>query len=236
MDDFGQRKLKLDALVRMVLNSRVTHAFVDAIPGLHDLVQLGKLENMLLEPLPGDAHYDLVIVDAPATGHGLTLLAAPQAMSELTKIGPFHELASIIARLLDDPKKSAVVLVTLPEELPVNEGIELALGLGDNQKLLHSVIMNQARPPSLPPVPAWDHIHALLSTAPDPDLRELLRVAEPFWRRQLSQEQALHRLKTLAELLNRQIPIAQLPKVEHGELSPDDLHILAEQLLPQVTT
>ena len=99
MDDFGRRKLRVGALVRLIFQNRIMHAFIDGMPGLSDLLQMGKIENMLMEALPSDRQYDLAVLDAPATGHGLTLLAAARSMAEITRVGPFFDLANIIERM-----------------------------------------------------------------------------------------------------------------------------------------
>lgn len=232
LDDFGHRKLKLDALVRAVLTNRIMTAFVDAVPGLHDLLQLGKLENLIIEPLPSDPHYDLMVVDAPATGHGVTLLAAPRTMSEVSRVGPFHDLARIIERTLHDPRRSAVVIVTLPEDLPVNEALELAESLGELKDLVSSVIVNQVRPPAIPEPPAWERVREALDATRDPDLEQLARIGALYMERQRSQAAAMQRVGPgFAEVLGREIAVAEFPRIEPHEIKGDDVHRLAENLL-----
>jgi anion-transporting ArsA/GET3 family ATPase len=150
LDEFGRRKLRLPGLMRRVLRSRATRTFVDAIPGLHDLLQLGKIENLLSEPLPSDPHFDLMVVDAPATGHGLTLLSAASSMTEVSKAGPFYDLAEVIDAYLRDGSRTGVALVTLPEALPVAESAELLAALDELGMPAAAVIANRCTAPPLP--------------------------------------------------------------------------------------
>jgi anion-transporting ArsA/GET3 family ATPase len=141
--DFGQRKLHIGGLSPMVFGSRPMTAFVEAVPGLPDVVQLGKIEDRLLHPLAKEAPYDLVVLDGPATGHGLTLLSSARHMRELTRAGPFHDLAKLIETLLQDPAQTATIAVTLPEQLPVQETLELLHALDRTHDLPDLVVVNQ---------------------------------------------------------------------------------------------
>jgi anion-transporting ArsA/GET3 family ATPase len=226
LDDFGKRKLRLDAMVRLVLTNRLMTAFVEAVPGLHDLLQLGKLDNMLNEPLPTDTRYDVIVLDAPATGHGLTLLAAARAMSDLARVGPLYELSHAIERLIDDPARTACVIVTLPEDLPVNETLELVDALGDERPLLQAVIANQVRAPALPSTPPWPVVEAALSASPVPEVRALGEMAGLWIARERDQRAALERL----ERGLGQTPLLRLPQLEPHELRAEDLRALADDL------
>lgn len=147
MSDFGQRKLRIGALARLFFESRLLRGFTEAVPGLHDVVQLGKVENMLREPLEGELVYDLVLLDAPATGHGLSLLASARAMARMTRVGPFYDLATIIEDFLGDPAVTANLLVTLPELLPVHEALELHGRLDALGTPVDVVVANRVTPP-----------------------------------------------------------------------------------------
>jgi anion-transporting ArsA/GET3 family ATPase len=212
MQDFGERKLGLGSLVRVVLGTRITSSFLEAVPGFQDLCQLGKVENMIMEPLAGDPRYDTVILDAPATGHGLTLLAAARAMREMTGVGPFHDLAGIIEVFLADPTKTAIVPVTLPEELPVHETLELAEGLGVDRRTLGAVLVNQVVRAPLPDA-GWDEVRAALGRQPAgaPWLGMAERVRETM----ASQEEVLEHLRSsLGAIVGPELPIIELPRLD----------------------
>lgn len=228
LDDFGHRKLKMDALVRIMFNNRVVTAFIDAVPGLHDLLQLGKLENMLMEPLPDDPHYDIMILDGPATGHGLTLLSAARSMSETSRVGPFHDLAAIIEKTLGNPALTALVLVTLAEELPVNETLEFIDALGDEQPLLHAAIVNRTTGMAFAEDETLAEMHPALERSLDPDLRELGQLVRGELERQTAEQQALEHLRRGLAAFPRKISVVTLPTVP--DLDAEALAVLSEPL------
>ncbi len=204
--DFGRTKLQLGAVGSRLMRSRPLRSFVQAIPGLPDLLQLGKIENLLNEPAPGDPIYDLVVVDAPATGHGLSLLAAPASMSDLTESGPFHELAAIIARALEDPS-TQLVAVTLAEELPFTELMELLDTLERSPFTIAAIIANKIVPAPLPSRELWPLVRAAQPSTPDHE--RLIRLVESIDAVARSQEEVLQRLYARAE--SASIPLHVLP-------------------------
>ena len=92
IEDYVVQQIKVKKLYKLVFRNRVMGPFMDAVPGLHDAVHLGKVFDLARE-VDGDGNntWDLVIVDAPATGHGLHMFDSPRAMMELTRAGPVYE-------------------------------------------------------------------------------------------------------------------------------------------------
>ncbi len=175
--DFAQRKLHLPAVSNWLITSKPMATFLDAVPGLHDLLQLGKLENMIAEPLPGEPTWDLTILDAHATGHGLTLLAAARAMRETARVGPFYELAGIIERFLSDPEVTGFVVVTLPEALPVHEALELSNALAVDHAAPAAVLVNRCAR-EWPDDAAADALRDALAARPEPAAQALAALAD----------------------------------------------------------
>jgi anion-transporting ArsA/GET3 family ATPase len=126
MDEYVRQTVKVDMLSRRVLQSPIYSRFFAAAPGLKDLMLLGKV--MVLEEarerFSRRPRYDLIVVDAPATGHGLSLLKVPIAASEAVPIGPVGHNARRILRLLRDRQKTALAIVAVPEEMAVVEAME----------------------------------------------------------------------------------------------------------------
>jgi anion-transporting ArsA/GET3 family ATPase len=109
-----------------------------AIPGIRDILVLGKIKQ-----LEREADVDLILVDAPATGHAMTFLSSAQGLLDAARSGPVRAQAKDVVELLSDPDRCQVALVTLPEEMPVNEVIEAAYQLEDRVGLtLGPVIVN----------------------------------------------------------------------------------------------
>lgn len=216
LDEFGRRKLRLPSFARQVFRNRLVASFIDGVPGLHDLLLLGKIENLLTEPLASDPRYDVLIVDAPATGHGLTLLQAASTMTEITRSGPFHDLARTIEVFLADPLRTALVLATLPEELPVTETLELAARLADDGFVPHTVIANRMEPPPLPLHPGLARARAVLQKLPDGALLGDLAVGACDRHRR--QVEALDQLRE--GLRDTGIPhLVQAPRVEQDTVA-----------------
>lgn len=128
MDEYVKQTVKLGILSRRILESPVYHRFFAAAPGLDDLMVLGKV--MTLEEqrdgLSRHHRYDLIVFDAPATGHGVSMLKTPQAALRVAPLGPIGSNARRILRLLRDPRRTAVALVAIPEEMAAVEVLELA--------------------------------------------------------------------------------------------------------------
>jgi anion-transporting ArsA/GET3 family ATPase len=151
--------LHLDLLVKRVLKSPIFQHFADAAPGLKELAILGHALRVLrgIEPTPFP-HTDLVVLDAPATGHGVSMLAAPRVVSEVVEAGPFAKLAHELAQFIGDAEATGIVVVTLAEDMPVQEALELRASL-DARVARHPdlLVVNGVYPPA---------------GAPDPDGRE----------------------------------------------------------------
>lgn len=127
MDEYVREMVRVDLLARKVLGSPIYRRFFAAAPGLPELMVLGKI--MVLEEervgWPRRPKYDLIIVDAPATGHGLALLRVPLVASNAVPVGPVGHNARRILALLRDPRRTALAIVALPEEMAVVEALEL---------------------------------------------------------------------------------------------------------------
>jgi len=126
LNEFVEVQVKPKAVARQIINSQIYKYFAAAAPGLKEFVTLGKV--MLLEDETGRGGrpiYDLIVVDAPATGHGVQFLRVPFAAAELVKMGWVRKQAERIIDLLTDPERTLLNIVTLPEEMPVNETVEL---------------------------------------------------------------------------------------------------------------
>jgi anion-transporting ArsA/GET3 family ATPase len=126
MDEYIRQVVKIPLLVDKVLKNPVYDRFFTAAPGLKELMLLGKI--MVLEEEKSGwgrrPKYDLLVVDAPATGHGLSLLKVPGAAARAAPVGPIGSNARRILALLRDAERTALVIVALPEEMAVVEAVQ----------------------------------------------------------------------------------------------------------------
>jgi Mrp family chromosome partitioning ATPase len=129
--DMVHGMLRLGVLARRLLASTTFQIVAAAAPGLPEYLVLHRLAAWLDQKRLGRRQYDLIVVDAPASGHSLPLLTAPRTLGALARLGPVADFLARAARLLGDPATTAVWIVTTPEELPVRETIELHRALHD---------------------------------------------------------------------------------------------------------
>lgn len=192
LDEVVRDRLKMELLVRRVLGSPIYQHFAEGAPGLTEMAILGHAWRLLhgLER-DGAPELDQIVLDAPATGHGVRLLAAPLLVSDVIKNGPFAEMAGELARFVADPERCGIVAVTQAEEMPVQEVLELREALrrqvGREPEML---VVNGQYPP-----------------APEATTRDNELVALWRRRRQLN-ERELARLRT-----GWQGPLYELPQL-----------------------
>ncbi len=129
-------------------SSRLFQAFAMATPGMRELLSIGKVWELaqLHRRTRGAAPYDLVIVDAPATGHGVGLLRTPRTFADIARVGPIAHQGRTIAETIADPEFTGVVAVATPEEMPINEMMALADELASDRLPLDLVIVNALYP------------------------------------------------------------------------------------------
>lgn len=125
MREYGLMVLKYRTIYEAVFENRVVKYFLRVVPSLAEVVMLGKILHEVRAEESGRPRWDLVIVDAPATGHAVQLLRTPAALLDTVPAGPLRHDARWMHELLVDPSVTSLALVTLPEEMPVSEAIEL---------------------------------------------------------------------------------------------------------------
>jgi anion-transporting ArsA/GET3 family ATPase len=134
------------ALLKAIVRSRAYRYFVDAAPGLRELIVAGKCFHEL-ERHPPSPPWDLIVLDAPASGQALSLLRMPLAAEETFGAGVVGREAQNVARLLCDARRCAVVLVALPEPFAVNETLETYAALRALGLEVAAVVFNRVRAP-----------------------------------------------------------------------------------------
>jgi anion-transporting ArsA/GET3 family ATPase len=142
--EYGLMILKVRLIYKAVFENRIIRSFLRSIPGLNDLLMLGKAYFHATELSPeGSYVWDKVVVDAPATGHGLFFLQIPSVITGFLNSGHMYEEARRIQELLQDPAQTAINLVTLAEDMPVNETLMMRDELSERMQLnVASVIAN----------------------------------------------------------------------------------------------
>ncbi len=138
--EYVQLKLPVKGLVSLLLGSKVIQYLEKAAPGVRELVFMGKIWHER-------SNYDRIVVDMPSTGYGLTMLYTPFNFANLFPGGPIYHDTQGIIQTLSDPKQTAFVTVCLPEEMPIQETIELGQKLatlmpGNPQSLIMNRVID----------------------------------------------------------------------------------------------
>jgi anion-transporting ArsA/GET3 family ATPase len=133
MREYVLLQLKVRAMRDLLFRSRVFTYLAAATPGLKELVTIGKIWELtqLDRKVKSGRKYDLVIVDAPATGHGIGFLQTPRTFAAIARVGPIHSQAQQLNQLITDQDHTGSAIVALPEEMPVNESAALEHDLRD---------------------------------------------------------------------------------------------------------
>jgi anion-transporting ArsA/GET3 family ATPase len=225
LEDHGMRRIS-----RRLASSGALDVVATAAPGIKDILVLGKvkqLERASAAGLEGSA--DWLVLDAPAAGHAVTFLMSAGGLMDAVTVGPIRTQASEVIDLLADPTRCQVMLVTLPEETPVNEVVETAFRLEDRVGVhLAPIVVNGLYPSSSLADPSSAAEAAGVRLTP----RELdaLKAAADFrqHRRGLQEEQ----VRRLAQALP--LPQLHLPFLFTTEIGPAEIDTLAAVLEDEI--
>jgi anion-transporting ArsA/GET3 family ATPase len=149
MEEYLRTQIKPSPLYSVLFDNRLFQYFAAATPGMRELVTIGKVWELAQfeRRNPEAAPYDLVIVDAPSTGHGLGFLRTPRTFRDAARVGPISRQAGKIDAFITDPASTGVVAVALPEEMPVNETVDFERGLQHELAMeLDAVVVNALYP------------------------------------------------------------------------------------------
>ena len=142
LKEYLSLQLKIPFLARIGPLARTFEFIATAAPGVKEILTVGKLTYEVRE-----RHYDLVVVDAVASGHIIGQLTAPQGINELVQVGMVRNQTQWMLDILTDPVQTGVVIVSAPEEMPVAETIDLAARLDTETDIdLAAIVVNRVLP------------------------------------------------------------------------------------------
>ena len=230
LEEYGMMVLKIRAVYRAIFENRMVKAFLRAVPGIDEWSMLGKAWFHTTEKVGGRPKWDLVLLDAPATGHGLDLLRVPKVLLDVAPPGPLRREAEKCWDLMHDAERSEVVLVTLPEEMPVTETIELYEKLAGTLHFpIERVIANSVVPPLFTPEESRA-VLAATAGAPDPDIAPLLAAARTRVLRTDLEAENLARLRASLPTSILTLPHLYTPAL--GRAAAEGLSQVLEAALP----
>ncbi len=218
LEDSGMGRIS-----KRLLSSGALDMVATAVPGIRDILVLGKIKQMERAGLA-----DVLILDAPAAGHAISFLQSASGLVDAVRLGPINAQARDVLDLLGDPARCQVILVTLPEETPVNELVETAYQLEDRVGVsLGPVVVNGC----YPVLSGLDTNPTSAAATAGTSLRagEAASLTEAAAFR--AERMALQREQV--ERLDEALPLPQLhlPYLFDAELGPRQLGQLADALL-----
>lgn len=221
-------RLKVKMAFETILKNPLYRYLIEAIPGLMDLFSLGKVWDIHYYGNDREKRwfYDYIILDSPPSGQGIPFLKVPQTVISALRIGPVVMEAKKIQDLLSDQGKTRLIIVTVPEEMAVNEAIEYWERARDELSIkLGPVIINQTFPDLFSEgEKEWVLTHA----DPPPALSDLITLARARIRRRENQRFEINRLKEKLPVANRvEVPFVPLP-----HLNQDSLLDIGKMLIP----
>ncbi|MGB0588547.1 MAG: ArsA family ATPase [Myxococcota bacterium] len=126
LHEYAIRKVRFERVYKAVFEQEAVKRLLRMLPGATELLVLGKAFDLERDrDRNGKPDWDMVIVDAPATGHGVSLLRLPQTLLEVVPTGPMADETRAMRDLLTDPVRTMMHVVALPEEMPVRETFDL---------------------------------------------------------------------------------------------------------------
>jgi anion-transporting ArsA/GET3 family ATPase len=225
-------QLRVRAMRDLLYRSRIFGYLAAATPGLRELVTIGKIWEVALpdRKVKKGRKYDLVIVDAPATGNGVAFLQTPRTFANVARVGPIKAQAEALETFLVNHRKTGVAIVALPEEMPVNETAALEQTLAEDVGVaVDSVYMNALYPERFSKEEA-ERLESVAGTgnatfdrgSGDGALRAACRAAISERRRSVVQREQLARLEELVDA-----PVRTLPFMFEPELGVEEIRELA---------
>jgi anion-transporting ArsA/GET3 family ATPase len=225
LEEYGVLVLHSRALYKTLFDNRYVRAFLRAVPGMQEWAMLGKAWWHTTERRSdGSFKYDVVILDAPATGHGLDMLRVPKVILDVAPHGLLRRDAERAWTMFGDPSTSAIVLVTAPEEMPTTETIELARALGELGLPIGRVVVNGVLPPLFSRAERV-MLEQVRSEAPRTKGDTAVLAARDRAARERVQAESLNRL-------SRELPVAPsfLPLLMEDASTPEAIRQLAKRV------
>ncbi len=231
LEEYLGQQLGSGRLTGLLLHNRIFEYFTAAAPGLMELATIGKVWELaqLERRNPKEAPYDIVILDAPASGHGLGMLRTPRTYGEIARVGPIRRRADMIHGFLTDPAQTGFVAVALAQEMPVTETIEFCgrlhdeLGIANDLVVVNALMQERFSATEAEALERAAAGNGSLGSEPGA-AAAALRAALTEHRRARGERSQLGRLRRSAS------HVVTLPYVWEPELTLEDLEQLAVEL------
>jgi anion-transporting ArsA/GET3 family ATPase len=216
----------LNRVSRRLVGSGALDLVATAAPGIRDILILGKVKQ-----IEAAGAHDLIVLDAPAAGHAISFLRSAAGLLDAVSVGPINTQAAEVLSLLTDPARCQVMLVTLPEETPVNELVQTAYSLEEDVGISLGPVVVNGLYPDIAGLDC-DPTQAAADAGESVDAELIQAMAEAANFRKLRTELQTAQVARLAEQLP--LPQIQLPYQFTSDVGPVQLDALASALLAQI--
>jgi anion-transporting ArsA/GET3 family ATPase len=216
----------LSRISKRLVSSGALELVATAVPGIRDILVLGRVKA-----LERAGTFDLLVLDAPAAGHAITFLLSARGLVDAVSVGPINAQARDVLEMLTDDERCQVVLVTLPEETPVNELVDTAYHLEDRVGVALGPVVVNSLVPAIAGTDADPEAAAeAAGVALRPGEAAALRAAADFRHQRMALQ--AEQVDRLAEALP--LPQLHLPQLPVTDLGPGELDQLAVALLAAI--
>ena len=227
-------QIGIRAMTDLVFRNKAFHQLLDAAPGWRELITLGKIWHLEQQSdAAGNQLHDLILVDAPATGHGITFLDVPRVVLSAVRAGPLRRHSGWVEEMILDEHQTLLLPVALAEELPARETAELVVRLRDEIGIaVDRVVVNAVAPRATPP--GLEDLDARLDRLPaDADLGGLPAPSVmAACVRHAAERHAMNRHYVEEIAKDTALPVVELPFLDQGIRGPEDLAHLTRALVP----
>lgn len=184
--NYARHLIKIESLVKLFFENSTTRALVEIAPGLKELSILGQISSGIRHHGP-TLPFDCFVVDAFATGHFLALLRAPLGLSKAIQFGPMHDQSKGIDEVIRNPDLCKYFVVTLPEELPIKESLDLKQSLMSEFSINPQIVLNKVFDPNIDN----SELHSSAQASSDAEFKRFLKSVENSKNRELTYRQIL---------------------------------------------
>lgn len=225
--DYVYTFVNITVAADVITRAKLFDHVAEGTPGLKQVMTLGQIWRWDREKNgDGSPRFDRIIIDAPATGHGESLLRQPKALIDMLRTGPLADQTGLVQDMLTDRDRTGIWLVTLPEELPVNEAVGfLQTAETELRMTVEKIIVNGVYPERFTG-PEADAVRRLLKEkGNDPDVRAAGGTALQQMRRRETQQGHIERLRRESGR-----PLHFLPFYFTNHLRPENIEDIAARL------
>ena len=182
--------VKVPLVARLGVLAQTLDFVADAAPGVKEILAIGQLCHEVRAN-----NFDVVVVDAESSGHIVGQLTTPATIRSLAQFGMIREQTTWMIEMLEDPQRTSAIVVTTPEESPVDETIDLVAALTERAHVAVAAVVVNSMPLSVPqteanPIPlvtavverrhtrAFEQVRRLATAVPEVDIISLAHFAE----------------------------------------------------------